>query len=312
MATGGAVGRSIALTVRPFLRRSVLYRTLQGWLFIGPVVFGTLIFNVLPMIPTIYTSFTWWEGLTAPKWIGLENYARALGGHDPNFTTGLVNTLLYMAGYVPGGMLAGLALALIVNERLRGITFVRAAFYLPVISSIVAIGVVWKWIFNWQYGLLNALLELVGIMGPRWLSDQRWAMVAVIIVAIWSVMGYNMVLFLAGLQGIPPSLEEAAEIDGADAWQRLVHVKLPLLTPTIFFVAIMSVIGSFQVFGLIYVMTGGGPGTSTYVYVYHMWQEGFMRRSFGYGSALAWMLFVVIALVTWFQWKMSDRWVHYQ
>lgn len=312
MATNSAVGQAPGSAGGSFLSGKTLTRTLQGWVFIGPVVFGTLIFNVLPMIPTIYASFTWWDGLQTPNWIGLDNYKRALEGHDPNFRVSVINTLLYMIGYVPGAMAAGLALALVVNEKLRGITFVRAVFYLPVISSVVAIGVVWKWIFNWQYGLFNAALDLVGILGPRWLTDPNWAMVAVIIVAIWGAMGYNMVLFLAGLQGIPPQLEEAAEIDGAGAWQRLLHVKLPLLTPTIFFVAIMSVISSFQVFGLIFVMTAGGPGSATYVYVYHLWNEGFKLRNFGYGSALAWMLFVVIALITWFQWKMSDRWVHYQ
>jgi len=297
---------------RALWRRSSVRRAAQGWVFIGPVVLGVLAFNILPMLPTVYASFTYWDGLHPMEWIGLANYQRALGGADPNFKTGVVNTLLYMVGRVPFAMLTGLALALIVNERLRGITFVRALFYLPVVSSVVAVGVVWKWIFNWQYGLLNAILDVVNITGPRWLSDQNWAKVAVVIVAVWHVMGYNMVLFLAGLQGIPPALEEAAEIDGANAWQRLIHVKLPLLTPTVFFVAIMSVIASFQVFNLIYVMTAGGPGTATYVYVYHMWQEGFNLHKFGYGAALAWMLFVVIAIVTWFQWKMSDRWVFYK
>jgi len=181
-----------------------------------------------------------------------------------------------------------------------------------VISSVVAVGIVWKWIFNWQYGLLNSMLMALGVIGPRWLSDPNYAMLAVIIVAIWQQMGYNMILFLAGLQGIPASIEEAATIDGANAWNRLWHVKLPMLTPTIFFVLIISLIGSFQVFGLIYTMTGGGPGSATYVYVYHMWFEGFQRGRFGYGSALAWLLFVVIGLVTWFQWWMGKRWVFYQ
>jgi multiple sugar transport system permease protein len=209
-------------------------------------------------------------------------------------------------------MAAGLALALIVNEKLPGMTFVRALFFLPVITSVVAIGMVWKWIFNWQFGLLNSMLETVGILGPRWLSDPRSAMVAVVIVAVWSAMGYNMVLFLAGLQGIPPVLEEAATIDGAGVWRRFINIKLPLLTPTIFFVLIMSIIGSFQSFGLIYAMTGGGPGSATYVYVYHLWAEAFQKLKFGYGCALAWMLFVVVAAITWIQWKVGERWVFYQ
>ncbi|MEZ4730099.1 MAG: sugar ABC transporter permease [Caldilineaceae bacterium] len=286
-------------------------KLLEGWLFIGPVVVGTLLFNVLPLFPTMYTSLTFWNGLSAPSWIGLENYRFALT-QDMSFMTSLRNTVVYAVGAVPGAIIAGLALALIVNERLPGMLVARGLFFLPVVTSVVAVGMVWRWIFNWQFGLINATLETLGIIGPRWLSDPTMAMVAVIIVAIWQQMGYNMVLFLAGLQGIPPSLEEAAMIDGANAWWRFWHITLPLLTPTIFFVLIISVIGSFQIFGLIYTMTGGGPGAATYVYVYHMWYEGFQRSKFGYGAALAWMLFVVIALITWFQWWMGKRWVFYQ
>jgi multiple sugar transport system permease protein len=299
------------ITRRKMRRGRRFWRGVEGWLFVGPVVLGTLIFNILPMFPTFYTSFTYWNGLTDPNWIGLKNYHFAFAG-DPNFMVGLRNTLFYTMGAVPGAMVAGLALALLVNERLPGITLARAIFFLPVITSVVAVGMVWKWIFNWQYGLLNSLLKLVGISGPRWLTDPNTAMLAIIIVAIWQQMGYNMVLFLAGLQGIPRSVEEAATIDGATAWERFLHVKLPLLTPTIFFVLIISLIGSFQVFGLIHTMTRGGPGTATYVYVYHMWFEGLQRSKFGYGSALAFMLFAVIGVVTWLQWWLGRRWVFYQ
>lgn len=292
-------------------RSKLLRKTAEGWMFVGPVVLGTLLFNVLPMFPTIYTSFTYWNGLAAPSWIGLENYRFAFV-EDPNFLIGLKNTVLFTIAAVPGAMIAGLCLALIVNEQLRGIKLARAVFFLPVVTSVVAVGMVWRWIFNWQFGLLNSILETIGIIGPRWLSDPGVAMFAVIIVAIWQQMGYNMVLFLAGLQGIPPSIEEAATIDGASAWERFFHVKLPMLTPTIFFVLIISIISSFQVFGLIYTMTGGGPGSATYVYVFHLWSEGFRFRKFGYGSALAWMLFVVIGIVTWFQWWMGKRWVFYR
>lgn len=295
----------------PSRRHRATGRLITGWIFIGPVVLGTLIFNILPMIPTVYASFTFWNGLNPPQWIGLENYVEIFQLQDPDLATAILNTCLYTIAYVPLGAAVGLALALIVNERLRGITFVRALFYLPVISSAVAIGVVWKWIFNWQYGLLDTLLSMIGVDGPRWLSDIWWAKVAVLIVSIWSVMGYNMILFLAGLQGIPPSLEEAAQIDGAGTWQRFLKITLPLLTPTTFFVVILSVISSFQVFNLIYVMTSGGPGTATYVYVYDMWETGFQLHKFGYGSAMAWLMFLVIAAVTWIQWKLADRWVYY-
>lgn len=293
-------------------RRRRAWPAIRGWLFIGPVVFGTLLFNILPLLPTLYTSLTTWNGLGAPQWYGLGNYQRALGGQDDVFLRSLQNTVVYTIGYVPVAMAAGLALALLVNERLRGITLFRALFFLPVVTSVVAVGMVWRWIFNWQFGVLNWALLQAGVDGPRWLGDPVWAMIAVIIVAMWHAMGYNMVILLAGLQGIPQELLDAASIDGAGTWSRFWHITLPMLTPTIFFLLIISVIGSFQVFGLIYVMTGGGPGTSTYVYVYHLWKEAFQLRRMGYGAAMAWMLFVVIAVITWFQWRMSKRWVHYQ
>lgn len=295
---------------RPLGRR--LWPAVRGWLFIGPVVLGTLLFNVLPMLPTTYFSLTDWNGLGSPVWAGLANYQKALGGGDASFGTALRNTVVYTIAYVPLAMTASLALALLVNQPLRGVVLFRGLFFLPVITSVVAVGMVWRWIFNWQFGVLNWALDLVGVEGPRWLADPFWAMVSVVLVAIWSVMGYQMVIFLAGLQGIPQELHEAAMIDGAGALRRFAQVTLPLLTPTIFFVFIISLIGSFQAFGLIYVMTDGGPGTATYVYVYHLWKQAFQLRDMGYGSALALMLFVVIGIVTVVQWRLQKRWVFYQ
>lgn len=284
----------------------------RGWLFIGPVVLGTLLFNVLPLLPTFYASFTSWNGLGAPSWIGFSNYVRALGGEDDLFLKTLRNTLIYTIGYVPLGIAVGLALALITNVQLPGMSFFRGLFFLPVVTSLVAVGMVWRWIFNWRFGPLNWGLEQIGIEGPRWLGQPTWAMVAVIVAGVWASMGYNMVILLAGLQGIPRELLDAASVDGANTWARFRHITLPLLTPSIFFLSILSVIGSFQVFALIYVMTGGGPGSATYVYIYNIWQQAFQARNMGYASALAVLLFLVIAAITWFQWRMSKRWVHYQ
>jgi multiple sugar transport system permease protein len=298
--------------MRGAVQRRAVWSFVRGWLFIGPVVLGTLLFNVLPMLPTTYFSLTSWNGLGAPQWTGLANYQRALGGQDLSFAVALRNTVVYTVAYVPLAMVAGLALAVLVNQKLRGIVVFRGLFFLPVITSVVAVGMVWRWIFNWQFGVLNWALDLAGVVGPRWLGDAFWAMVAVVVVAIWSVMGYQMVIFLAGLQGIPEALHEAAAIDGAGAWTRFRRVTLPLLTPTIFFLFIISLIGSFQAFGLIYVMTGGGPGTATYVYVYHLWKQAFQSHQMGYGAALAWMLFVVIGAVTFVQWRLQKRWVFYQ
>lgn len=293
-------------------KRRRLRRAAQGWLFIGPVVLGTLLFNALPMLPTFYTSLTQWDGLSAPVWAGLINYQRALGGEDPEFVRSVINTAVYTVAYVPLGILAGLVLALVVNTRLRGMTVFRALFFLPVITSMVAIAMMWRWIFDYQYGVINWLLGLVGLPPVHWLNGPMTAMIAVIVTGIWSHMGYTMVILLAGLQGVPQELMDAAYVDGAGWLARFRHVTLPLITPTIFFLVILSTIGSFQVFGLIYVMTSGGPGDATYVFIYHLWNQAFQLRNMGYGSALAVILFVVLAGITWLQWRLSKRWVHYQ
>ena len=302
---------SIAVQVGARRQRRA-WPAVRGWLFIGPVVLGTLIFNVLPLIPTIYASFTTWNGLGAPQWVGFANYQRAFSGRDDVLLVGLKNTMLFTVGYVPFAIAVGLALALLANERLRGIIAFRALFFLPVITSVVAVGMVWRWIFNTPFGVANWGLAQVGIAGPRWLGDPTWAMIAVIIVSVWQVMGYNMVILLAGLQGVPQELLDAASIDGAGRLRRFWHITIPLLTPTIFFLSIIAVINSFQVFGLIYVMTGGGPGTATTVYVYQIWREAFQLRNMGYAAALSWLLFMVILAITWVQWRLAKRWVHYQ
>jgi multiple sugar transport system permease protein len=289
-----------------------MWPTIRGWLFIGPVVLGTFLFNVLPLLPTLYTSFTSWNGLGAPEWIGLENYQRALSGSDPLFVVSLQNTIVYTIGYVPLGIIVGLALALLTNQRVPGMTIFRGIIFLPVVSSLVAIGMVWRWIYNRQFGALNWGLSQIGIEGPNWLGDPAMAMIAIIITGVWASMGYNMVILLAGLQNIPQDLLDAAAVDGAGRWSRFRNVTLPMLTPTIFFLSILAVIGSFQVFTLILVMTNGGPGRATFVYIFNLWQQAFFSRNMGYGSALAVLLFVVIAAITAFQWQMSKRWVFYQ
>jgi multiple sugar transport system permease protein len=300
----------IVRPAKPRLRK--MWPAIRGWLFIGPVVVGTFLFNVLPLLPTLYTSFTSWNGLGGPTWIGLANYQRALSGADDVFLTSLKNTIVYTIGYVPLGIVIGLALALLTNQNLPGISFFRGVFFLPVVTSLVAVGMVWRWIYNTQFGALNWGLAQIGIEGPRWLGDPVAAMAAIIMTGVWSSMGYNMVILLAGLQNIPQDLLDAAAIDGAGRWSRFRNVTLPMLTPTIFFLSILAVIGSFQVFALILVMTDGGPGSATYVYIFNLWQQAFQLRNMGYGSALAVMLFVVIAAITAFQWKMSKRWVFYQ
>ncbi len=293
-------------------RRSTARRNLiRGWLFIAPVVLGTLIFNVLPVLPTFGLSLTAWNGLSAPTWVGLENYLRMFSG-DPLLAQSLINTILFTLGYVPFGIIVGLALALLVNRSLPGMAIFRALIFLPYVTSLVAVGIIAKWVFSDQYGVLNAMLETVGIRGPHWLGESSTAMLAVIITSVWANMGFNMVILLAGLQNVPDTLLDAAKLDGAGRWSRFVHVTIPFLTPTLFLLLILQTIGSFQVFALILVMTQGGPGQGTYVYIYHLWYEAFQMRNMGYAAAMAVILFVIIALITWAQARLSRRWVFYQ
>jgi ABC-type sugar transport system permease subunit len=281
----------------------------EGWLLVLPVVLGTLIFDILPTVPAVYWSFTYWDGVTSPEWRGLENYAAMWAYGD--FLSSLRATFVFTFLQVPLALVTGLALALLVNRPLRGIAFIRALYYLPVVSSIVAVAIVWKFMFSYRFGVLNHLLSLVGISGPNWLGDAFWAMIVLIVVSVWMAMGYNMVLFLAGLQGIPHELYEAAEIDGANPWQRLRDITLPLLTPTIFFILIIGFINSFQAFALVWVMTGGGPGTATELYIFFLYEEAFRRYQWGLGSALAVVGFAIIGVVTLIQWRLQKRWVHY-
>ena len=237
-------------------------RNLRGWMFIGPVVLGTLLFNVIPVAPTLVTSFTDWDGLATPTFKGLANYREMFSGQDPLFGKSLINTAIYTVGYVPVGIILGIALALLVNNRLRGMAVIRALIFLPYVTSLVAVGVVSRWVFSDQYGVINAVLASFGITGPHWLGEPGSAMAAVIATAIWANMGFNMIIVLAGLQGVPETLIEAATLDGAGRFSRFVHVTLPFLTPTIFMLLILQTIGSFQVFALILVMTGGGRAGS--------------------------------------------------
>jgi multiple sugar transport system permease protein len=213
-------------------------------------------------------------------------------------------------------MVGSLALALLINRPLPGIGFFRLAFYLPVVSSVVAVGLVWQWLLNSKLGLVNGLLAEVGIKGPAWLTDPRWALFSVIIASVWQGLGTNMMIFLAGLQNIPADLYGAAKIDGAGAWRRFRDVTLPMLSPTSFFILIISVVNSFQVFGLVYVLTStgqaGGRNRATDVWIYYIWQNAFSYFRMGYASAMAWVLFVAIGALTALQWWGSKRWVFYE
>jgi|DewCreStandDraft_2_1066082.scaffolds.fasta_scaffold03281_6 multiple sugar transport system permease protein len=283
---------------------------IEGWLFIAPVVFGMAAFQFFPIAVSIYASFTDWDGVNPARFVGLDNYIR-LFTNDMYFVMTLKNTLYYTFGHIPLTILCALLLALLCNRKMKGVTWYRTFYFTPVVTNTVAISLVWYWIYAPDVGVLNWLLSLIGIKGPAWLSEQAWAMPAVILVSVWHGVGYPMVILLAGLQNIPEVLYEAAAIDGAGTWHKFWHVTLPLLTPSLFFLLITQFISSFQVFGLIFVMTQGGPAFATTVYVYYLYQNAFAWWKMGYAAAMAWILFVIVASVTFIQWKLQRKWVFY-
>ena len=289
------------------LRRSERYWL---WLFLAPTVFGLLFGSLGPVLAAIGISFTEWDVITTPEFAGLENYQRLLS--DPTFRKALANTAYYVGIMVPASTILGLLLALVMNQKLRGITGYRTAYFLPVVSSTVAVALVWSWIYAKDFGLLNYLLRGVGLQPVNWLSSSRSAMPAVILMAVWGTLGQSMIIFLAGLQSISQSYYEAAEVDGANAVQRFFNITLPLITPSLFFYFIIEMISAFQTFEQIYVMTRGGPANATTTVVYYIYRNAFRNFKMGYGSALAWVLFVLIAALTYLQFRTSRRWVFYE
>ncbi len=285
-------------------------RTLVGWLFIGPVIAGVIAFQFVPVLVSVYASLTDWSGLSAPRFAGIANYIE-LFTKDPLFYLTLRNTAVFTLGSVVLSVGFGLVLALLGNEKLPGISIFKAAFFAPVVTNSVAVGFVWFWLYQPENGLINGFLAQANVQGPTWLTSNTWAMIAVIIVAVWQGVGYPMLILLAGLQSIPDSLHEAARIDGASAWSRFWRVTLPLLTPSLFFLTIMQFITSFQIFGIIFVMTHGGPANATNVYIYQVYQSAFSFGRLGYAAAMGWILFVIVGLVTFLQWRLEKRWVFY-
>lgn len=284
--------------------------TIYAWLFILPQFAGVLIFLLYPFAFSVFLSFHRWKLLSAPYRIGLSNYEALL--QDSLFYQVLGNTLYFVGASVSLSMVGALLLALLVSKPLKGISIFRSIFYLPVVCAWVAVAFVWKFMLQPEMGVINYLLGLVGIVGPTWLNSTTWAMPSVVIVNIWKSVGFSMILFLAGLQNVPEIFYEAAKIDGAGRWQRFSRITLPLLTPTIFFVLITSIIFSFQAFTEVYIMTDGGPAYSTAVIVWRIWYIAFQQLRMGYACSMAWVLFGFILIITLVQWKSAKFWVHYQ
>lgn len=281
-------------------------RALTYAIFLGPSLLGLAMFLLGPVIASLGLSFTSWDLLTPPEFVGLRNFRRLIG--DAEFWAALRHTLTFLGGYIPLVMAAGLLVAVALNSRIPARNLFRAVYFLPVVASWVAVALVWKWLLNPAYGLVNNSLAQVGIQGPAWLFDPAWAMFAVILTSVWKDTGFVMVILLAGLQGIPREYYEAASIDGATGAQRLWHITLPLLSPALFFALSISLINSFQVFDQVYVMTGGGPAGSTTVLVERIVKNAFSFSRMGYASSMSWVLFVLIFLTTVVFSRLQRRW----
>ncbi|OED35692.1 hypothetical protein AB834_04290 [PVC group bacterium (ex Bugula neritina AB1)] len=280
--------------------------TLSAYLFILPNFLGFLAFTLIPVGASLALAFMEWDLLSPPTFVGLENFKKLY--NDPFFWKYTKNTLIFMIG-IPFEMLGALVVAMFMSQKIRGIKFFRTIYFLPTICSGVAISILWMWMYNPNFGLFNYFLSKIGIEGPHWLTDEFWAKPSLMIIAFWTTIGgQNMILYLAGLHGIPPELYEAADIDGASTFQKIRHITWPMLAPTTFFIFIMSVIGGFQGgFASAYVMTGGGPNGSTTTISYYIYNNAYQWFNMGYASAIAWVLFLFIFVVTLYNWHYGKK-----
>lgn len=289
----------------PLARREAI----TFYLLILPWLIGFLAFMAYPMLRSLYLSFTSYNLLSPPQWVGLQNFERIFS--DSDFWQSLKVTLLYALGSVPGGTIIALALAMVLSQKLRGVNIWRTIFFMPSILSSIAVAVLWLFIFRPEGGLLNLILSWFGIQGPDWLLSEHWALPALILMSWWSVGG-QIVIYLAGLKGIPEVLYEAAEIDGANDMAKFRYVTLPMLSPTIFFNVVLAIIGALQVFDAGWVMTRGGPNDATLFYMLNLYKRAFQMTQMGYASALAWILFIIIMVITLLVIRSSAAWVYYE
>lgn len=311
MATFGSLNPSERGAVaRKGLSRQRRQEAVWGLLCVAPAVLGFLLWQLGPIVASLFIAFTDWRVAGTPNWVGLTNFEQMFTS-DRLFPLSLRVTTLYTLGSVPLSMIFAFALAVLLNQKIRGLAIFRTIFYVPAVVPLVASSVLWLWIFNPQFGLLNAVLAPLGFPKLQWIYDSGSVIPSLILMSLWGV-GPMMIIFLAGLQGVPRQLYEAVEVDGGTAWHRLWHITIPLITPTILFNLILSIIGTMQTFIQPYIMTGGGPNNASLFYVLYIYRKAFQESQMGYASALAWVLFVVIAVLSFLVFRSSSRWVYYE
>ncbi|MCL5986128.1 MAG: sugar ABC transporter permease [Actinobacteria bacterium] len=285
-------------------------KVIAFYLFASPWILGFVFFMVGPFFASAFFAFTEWDLISPPKWIGIQNFVSM--GHDRLFWQSLKVTLTYGAISIPLSLAISLFLAVLLNQSVRGVSVFRGIFYIPaIILSGVAVANLWAWMYNREFGFINYILNLIGIQGPGWLSSEVWALPSIIIMSLWGC-GTYMVIFLAGLQNIPQELYEAAEVDGAGWWAKSWNVTIPMLSPIILFNLIIGIISSFQIFTQVYVMTMGGPNNATLFYLFYLYKNAFSFGKMGYASALAWVMLIIILVISIIIFKTSTRWVYYE
>jgi len=280
-----------------------------GYLFVSPWIVGFGLFTLYPIFASLYYAFCDYSVLKKPVWTGMDNFVELF--HDEVFWTSLKNTFYFSVIFLPLSLVVALGLAMLLNAKVRGMAFYRTIFYLPSLLPMVATAVLFLWIFNADNGLANNLLRAVGARGPAWLSDPAWSKITIILLSLWGA-GNTMIIYLAGLQEVPQSLYEAAEIDGARAWHKTAAVTLPMISPVILFNMVMGIVGAIQIFTVPYVMfPGGQPAHSTYFYTAYLYDNAFKFHNMGYACAMGWIMFLIILMLTGISLKLSDRHVYY-
>lgn len=294
-------------------RRRVIKENLTGYSFIAPALIGFIIFMAYPLVYSLFLSFMDWnmfKGLDGSKFIGLKNYTDAL--QNDYFRTGFVNNIKLMIFAVPILIIISISIATLLNQKIYGRGILRAMYFVPYITTVTAAALVFSALFHPEFGLINSVLRSLGVENlPGWATSSKWALITVAIFWIWKNVGYCVVIYLAGLQGISPSYYEAAAIDGASKWQQFIKITFPLVSPTTFFLVITSIISSFQIFAEINVLTQGGPGTATTTMVYHIYDTAFKQFKMGYASAVSWLFFLMVVVITVVQWVGQKKWVSY-